>query len=70
MPSNQNGHPFSQCECFSEVELFEKSWFITFNFLKLKIIIMSFLHFEIKLDNIKFNVNMKLKKLNNEIKYM
>ncbi len=70
--SNQNRHPFSQCECFSQVEHFEKPWFIAFKFLKLKKNLMSFLHFEIKPGNIKFNVNMKQKKFksNNEIKCM
>jgi hypothetical protein len=59
--SNQNGHTFSQRECFSQVEPFE---------IKKKLI--SFLHFKIKLHNIKFNLNMKQKKIksNNEIKYM
>jgi hypothetical protein len=44
---------------FEQIEPFE-----------IKIKLMSFLHFKIKLHNINYNLNMKQKKSNYEIKYM
>jgi len=29
---NQSEHPFGQCEHFSQIEPFEKSWFFVINF--------------------------------------